>query len=313
MASDSLSNEHRLSIGLPVYNGEKFLQNRLDGILSQTFSDFELIISDNASTDSTADICKEYALKDNRILYIRQENNIGPFNNFKFVLDKAQNEYFVFAAVDDLWKPTFLEKNIKVLDSDDNVVGSVSKSISYGSNIKKPQIDLENNFFKKQYFRILNHFRTSGSYDAYGSYEKRIRIYLKKFSSRSFFAVFRTDRIKKSMIFPPIPLVDFAIFLNILKEGNFHVVDEELLSIYTGGLSSKGVIHTWRSHNISLLRSTLPYFFFTIWCLKNLGLKIFLKNIDVYLEINLIVGPYALLNEMLMFFKIKHNTLNIIH
>jgi len=108
-------------------------------------------------------------------------------------------------------------------------------------------------------------------------------------------------------------LVDFAIFLNILKEGNFHVVDEELLSIYTGGLSSKGVIHTWRSHNISLLRSTLPYFFFTIWCLKNLGLKIFLKNIDVYLEINLIVGPYALLNEMLMFFKIKHNTLNIIH
>ena len=87
MASDSLSNEHRLSIGLPVYNGEKFLQNRLDGILSQTFSDFELIISDNASTDSTADICKEYALKDNRILYIRQENNIGPFNNGKFVLD----------------------------------------------------------------------------------------------------------------------------------------------------------------------------------------------------------------------------------
>ena len=158
MTSDRLSNKHRLSIGLPVYNGEKFLQSRLDGILSQTFSDFDLVISDNASTDSTADICKEYALKDNRISYIRQEKNIGPFNNFKFVLDKAHNEYFVVAAVDDLWKPTFLEKNIKVLDSDDDVVGSISKSISYGSNIKKLQIDLKNGFFKKQCIKILNQY-----------------------------------------------------------------------------------------------------------------------------------------------------------
>ena len=310
MISDSSSDKHKLSIGFPVYNGEKFLRTRLENIFTQTFQDFELIISDNASTYSTADICKEYALKDNRISYIRQEKNIGPFNNFKFVLDKAQNEYFVAAMVDDLWESTFLEKNIKVLDSDGCVVGSVSRSASYGLNIKIPQTDLNKNFFRKQYVKILNHFRTSGSYEAYGSYEQRIRIYLKKFSSRSFFAVFRTDKIKKSMIFSAIPLADFVILLNILKEGNFHVVNEELLHIYTGGLSSKGVIHTWRSSNISLIRSALPYFFFTIWCLKNLGHKIFLKNIDVFLEINFIVGPHALINEMIRFLKIKNNTLN---
>jgi hypothetical protein len=57
-----------------------------------------------------------------------------------------------------LWKPTFLEKNIKVLDSDDDVVGSISKSISYGSNIKKLQIDLKNGFFKKQCIKILNQY-----------------------------------------------------------------------------------------------------------------------------------------------------------
>jgi glycosyltransferase involved in cell wall biosynthesis len=303
MMSDSSSNKRKLSIGLPVYNGEKFLRNKLENIFTQTFQDFELIISDNASTDATADICEEYALKDNRISYIRQEKNIGPYNNATFVLNKAHNEYFVFAMVDDLWKPTFLEKNIKVLDSDNRFVGSISNSISYGPNIKKSQIDLNKNFFRKQYVKILNHFRISGSFEASGSYEKKIRIYLKKFSSRTLFAIFRTDKLKKSLPYQVIPLVDFVILLNILKYGNIHVVDEELLHIYTGGFSSKGIIHTNRSLNISLIGSALPYLFFTIWFIKNLGYIFFIRNIDVFLEINFIVGPHALINEIIKFFK----------
>ena len=67
----------KLSIGMPIYNAENFLRNRLDSLLSQKFSDFELIISDNASTDLTEQICKEYLSKDNRIQYFRQEKNIG--------------------------------------------------------------------------------------------------------------------------------------------------------------------------------------------------------------------------------------------
>ena len=76
----------KVSIGLPVYNGERFLKVKLDSILQQTHTNFELIISDNASTDKTENICIEYKNKDNRIKYFRQEKNFGVTLNFEFVL-----------------------------------------------------------------------------------------------------------------------------------------------------------------------------------------------------------------------------------
>ncbi|MDO9207221.1 MAG: glycosyltransferase, partial [Sulfuricurvum sp.] len=97
-----------VSIGMPVYNGEMFIQEALDSLLSQTFTDFELIISDNGSTDKTEAICHEYAAKDERIRYIRQPENRGAIANFQFVLDEATGKYFMWAAYDDLWAPDFL-------------------------------------------------------------------------------------------------------------------------------------------------------------------------------------------------------------
>ncbi|WNC86000.1 glycosyltransferase family 2 protein [Thermosynechococcus sp. QKsg1] len=95
-----LSYEHNLSIGMPVYNGAKFIREALDSLLAQTFTDFELIISDNASTDETEAICREYAAKDKRIRYVRQAQNLGAAANFKYVLDEARGEYFMWAAAD---------------------------------------------------------------------------------------------------------------------------------------------------------------------------------------------------------------------
>ncbi|QXE21917.1 glycosyl transferase family 2 [Richelia sinica FACHB-800] len=106
----------KLSIGLPVYNGERFLAQALDSLLSQTFTDFELIISDNASTDRTADICQEYAQKDQRIRYFRNATNIGCACNFNRVLQLAKGEYFKWAAYDDLHAPNFLARCIEILD-----------------------------------------------------------------------------------------------------------------------------------------------------------------------------------------------------
>ena len=71
----------KVSIGMPVYNGEGFIHKALDSVQAQTFSDFELIISDNASTDATAEICKEYERRDKRIQYIRQPKNMGALFN----------------------------------------------------------------------------------------------------------------------------------------------------------------------------------------------------------------------------------------
>ena len=111
------NNNFIVSIGLPIHNGEFFLKKRIDSILNQTFKNFELIISDNASSDETRKICEEYAKQDSRIQYIHQKKNIGALQNFKFVLQNAIGKYFVWAAVDDLWESTFLSKNIEILES----------------------------------------------------------------------------------------------------------------------------------------------------------------------------------------------------
>ena len=80
----------KVTVGIPTYNNEKFIRKAIDSVLSQTFSDFELIISDDASTDSTPTICDEYKHKDDRIHFIRQEENKGAQWNFSFLVDQAK-------------------------------------------------------------------------------------------------------------------------------------------------------------------------------------------------------------------------------
>jgi glycosyltransferase involved in cell wall biosynthesis len=81
------NNKPRVSIGLPVYNGERFLKEALDSLLAQIYTDFELIISDNASTDQIESICRTYAASDRRIRYYRNKENVGAAHNFNRVLN----------------------------------------------------------------------------------------------------------------------------------------------------------------------------------------------------------------------------------
>lgn len=112
----------KVSIGLPVYNGEQYLVKALDSLLAQTFTDFEIIISDNASTDRTSEICAAYRERDPRIRYYRNEQNIGAAPNFNRTFELATGTYFKWAAADDMLAPTFLEKCVAVLDADTSVV-----------------------------------------------------------------------------------------------------------------------------------------------------------------------------------------------
>ena len=112
----------RLSVGLPVYNGQRYLAEALDALLGQSFTDFELIISDNASTDGTEEICRRYAAKDPRIRYIRQPRNIGLGPNHNFVLGEARGEYFKWAAHDDLYGRDLLARCVAALDEHPDVV-----------------------------------------------------------------------------------------------------------------------------------------------------------------------------------------------
>ena len=111
-----------VSIGLPVYNGEAFLRPALEAILAQTFGDFEVVISDNCSTDATPDICRDYAERDPRIRYYRNDTNVGPCLNFNRTLDLARGEFFAWAAHDDRMEPAFLERCLEVLRADPDLV-----------------------------------------------------------------------------------------------------------------------------------------------------------------------------------------------
>jgi glycosyltransferase involved in cell wall biosynthesis len=111
-----MSTVPRLTIGMPVYNGERYLSESLDALLGQTFEDFELVISDNASTDGTADICLRYQQLDSRIRYIRQPHNLGSAGNHNFLMRESRSELFKWAAADDLYARELLARCIALLD-----------------------------------------------------------------------------------------------------------------------------------------------------------------------------------------------------
>ncbi len=117
-----MNRPHRLTVGLPVFNGERYLSQAIEALLGQSYEDFELIISDNASTDGTADICKRYASQDSRIRYFRQPRNVGLSPNHNFVADRASGELFKWAASDDLYARDLLERCVVALDENPHVV-----------------------------------------------------------------------------------------------------------------------------------------------------------------------------------------------
>ncbi|MEZ5591621.1 MAG: glycosyltransferase [Gammaproteobacteria bacterium] len=112
----------KVSIGLPVFNGEKYLKKCLDSLLSQTFKDFEIIISDNCSTDATEDICHDYIKLDSRVRYHRNNQNLGASENFNITFKLSKGIYFKWAAYDDVCAPRFLDECVRILDCKPDVV-----------------------------------------------------------------------------------------------------------------------------------------------------------------------------------------------
>jgi glycosyltransferase involved in cell wall biosynthesis len=112
---------HKVALGMPVWNGEKFVSEAIESILGQTYGDLELVISDNASTDATAEICRSYAKQDVRIRYIRQKKNIGAGPNHHEVYRHSSGRYFKWACHDDVLVPEFIDECVRVLDADEAV------------------------------------------------------------------------------------------------------------------------------------------------------------------------------------------------
>lgn len=116
----------RLTIGMPLYQNALTVRRAVDSLLGQTWGDFRLLLSDDGSTDGTADIGAAYVAADRRVHFVQQPRNLN-YGNFRFVLQQAETEFFMFAAGDDWWEPEFVGACVAVLDHDPSAVQTVSQ------------------------------------------------------------------------------------------------------------------------------------------------------------------------------------------
>lgn len=213
----------RLSIGLPVYNGENYLEQSLKSILSQSYRDFELIISDNGSTDGTEAICRKYANKDSRIRYERYEENRGASWNFNHVVHVARGEYFKWAAHDDLLDQTLVEESITILDENPDVVLCYS-----GSKI----IDAEDHVIRQvPISKNLNHEQPHLRFAASWRYPPNLVV----------FGVVRTEAMRKTHLLGPYSSSDRILSAELALLGRIYGIPRYLFSFRHHPAQSTGV------------------------------------------------------------------------
>lgn len=202
-----------VSIGIPVYNSEKYLEETLKSILNQGFQDFEIIISDDGSTDSTPGICRTYERKDSRIHYYASETNNGPGWNYNHVLGLSAGKYFKWQAQDDLLKPDFLEKCVEVLDTCPDVVLAYSLVVEINQRGHQTKdIDLT---------RIHNdHIRPS--------IRLRSMLVRGKYLGCEIFGLMRMDDLRKVPRNPSCAHGDLMFMCYLVVHGRFYKIPEPL-------------------------------------------------------------------------------------
>ncbi|NEQ05155.1 MAG: glycosyltransferase family 2 protein [Moorea sp. SIO4E2] len=206
----SKKNSPRVSIGLAVYNGENFIREAIDSILAQTFTDFELIISDNASTDQTEAICKAYAAQDERVRYYRNPENFGAVVNSNRAFELASGEYFKWASHDDVIRPEFLAKCVEVLDRDPSVILCYPRTIT---------IDEQGNPRKE--------WETRPEFDSTVPY-RRFREVLAPVETFPIWGLMRSEVLKKTPLFGSYPECDLTLLTELSLHGRFYEIPEFL-------------------------------------------------------------------------------------
>ena len=276
-----MRNDPIVTIGIPVYNGEKVIGERIKKILNQTFQDFVIVISDNNSNDKTNEICKDVSKNEDRITYYKQDENKGPSWNTNFVLGKAKTKYFVWAFADDIWEDNFLEENIAILENKPNVVGSIG-DVKLFNRIKNGEIKIKKieNLRKFQYVHPVS-----------GELEDKIKFYLNYNMSSILYAVFRTEKLKRANVLEqfsnPIRWRSaFACVLSIIREGDLFVTTNN--NVFKEVKPTSGsTIQYMRSTGYSFSNILLYNVPFTIWFARDFGMGMFLQNFGYFLKLNI--------------------------
>jgi glycosyltransferase involved in cell wall biosynthesis len=203
----------RVSIGLPVFNGERYLKFALDSILAQTFGDFELIVCDNASTDATQTIALEFASRDPRIRYHRNDTNLGVNANHNLSFDLAKGEYFRWAGSDDICAPTMLEKYVQFLDGHPDYI------LCYG----RTQLIDENGSLLKEYDDGLDL-----QFDRPSKRLSQLLYQLRMVNVT--YGLIRATALRKTDLFPNYPSSDSVLLAQMAMLGRFCQIPELLFS-----------------------------------------------------------------------------------
>ena len=248
MHQEQRHGEHsvRMSIGLPVWNAEKQIASVIDSILSQSFQEFELIISDNASFDGTGAICQKYAETDNRIKYFRQSSNIGALKNFQFVLRKSTGKYFMWAASDDLRSNDYILENITHLEIFPGCVFSASPNC------------FEGDFSKKIY-----------DFNIKGVIIDRLSKFLSLApkSHACFYAVIRRESLSNFLDVKNDYLgLDWSVVVDLLRQGEFHRINLGKLVLGVEGASTRADF--FKKMRTKPIERIIPLYIFSFFFIK---------------------------------------------
>ncbi len=235
----------RVSVGLPVYNGERYVRQAIESILSQSFPDLELIISDNASSDATEGICKEYAARDPRVRYYRSDRNRGAAWNHNRVVDLARGEYFKWQCHDDYCDGTFLEKCLAILQSNRNVVLCYPRFV---------RVDEQGRWLG------IKSSRVSGGAEAVERFRSLI---YRRDSCEEIYGVTPTAVVRKTALIGPYSNSDDTFLAELILHGQFRQISEPLFfyrihpAQSTSSYRSRTARMAW--FNPSARRFSLPF------------------------------------------------------
>jgi glycosyltransferase involved in cell wall biosynthesis len=201
-----------VSIGIPVYNGARFLTESLESLLGQTFEDIEFLISDNGSTDGTEEICRGFAERDARIRYLRADTNRGASWNYRNVAHQTTGRYFKWATHDDLLAPTYIERCVGVLDDAPDGVALV---------YPRTTIIDERGRAVREYNDNLD-IRDSTPH------ERLRRLVLNIVMSNASFGVIRRSTIERSRLLDSFPSADYVMMAEFAMLGELWEIPEFL-------------------------------------------------------------------------------------
>jgi glycosyltransferase involved in cell wall biosynthesis len=201
-----------VSIGLPVYNGQQYLKIAIDSILNQTFQDFEIIISDNASTDLTEKICREYAESDSRVYYHRSPQNMGVIWNFNRVFELSRADLFRWATADDFIAPQLIEKCVEVLDAEPETVLCCGRTTI---------VDENGDIVSKHRDNMDFHFQRAK--DRYRHFEENLGL------CNAHYGLMRSSALRKTRLLGNFLGSDEVFLGELTLYGKFHEIPYDLL------------------------------------------------------------------------------------